>query len=201
MNRCSSALAAHLAAMAHLEGAAVAAFDDLAIELALQGAPASLCTRATRSAREEVSHARVAGTLARSFGAEVPPVERREHHVRSLVEIAEDNAFEGCVREAYGAIVAAHQAAHAANPQIRAAMGAIARDEARHALLSLDLDDWSRSALLGTEARRLDERRRVGLGALASSLTEEPDPSVRRATGLPGSSVANDLLALLANAA
>lgn len=187
-------LAAHLAEAAHLEAAAVPAFEELARELALHGAHRGLVAWARRSAEEEVLHARATAHLARRRGAEVPPVVRRPSEPRSLAEVAEDNAFEGCVREAFGAVIAAHQAAHARDAGLRTTMGAIARDEARHALLSLELDAWAADRLPGSVARRVREARRAGALAVARSFASEPEPSVRRLAGVPSASVAQDLL-------
>lgn len=187
-------LAAHLADAAHLEAAAVPAFEELARELALHGAHRRLVRWARRSAEEETLHARASARLAQRHGAHVAPVTRRASDLRSLAEVAEDNAFEGCVREAFGAIVAAHQAAYAHDPTLRATMGAIARDEARHALLSLELDAWATSRLPASVARRVRERRREGALAMARSFASEPEPSVRRLAGLPSATVAHDLL-------
>ncbi len=79
----------------------------------------TLVRAARRSAREEIRHARSAGRLARRFGA--VPVRARYGAsclVRSLEDVALENAIEGCVRETYGAAVAWWQAERSHDPQI-----------------------------------------------------------------------------------
>lgn len=183
--------------MAHLESAAVPAFFELASEMDLHGAPRAMSRTARHSARQEVVHARLVGRLARRFGGDVPMVERGETAPRSLFEMAKDNAFEGCVREAYGALLAAHQAAHALDPEVRSTFARIARDEAQHALLSLALHDWARTRVSDAERRVLDETREEGVATLiATASLEEPDSSLAIA-GLPSATATNDLVGAL----
>jgi hypothetical protein len=111
----------------------------LARELELHGAPNVLARVARRSMHDEIRHARIMSSLA---GAPIE-VTVAIGQPRSLEEMALDNAQEGCVREAFGALEAAWQSVHAKDPVVRAANMEIARDEARHALLSLAIDDWS----------------------------------------------------------
>ncbi|MBX7194155.1 MAG: ferritin-like domain-containing protein [Sandaracinaceae bacterium] len=192
--RARTRLGEHFASVAHLESAAVPAFFELASELALHGAPRSMSRAARRSARQEITHARLVGRLAGRFGGEVPVVERGETAPRSLFEMAKDNAFEGCVREASGALLAAHQAAHARDPEVRWTFAQIARDEAQHALLSLALHDWARSRFTDVECRLLDETREAGIASLRVVLSaEEPDAALSIA-GLPSATRANDLV-------
>ena len=73
--------------------------------------------------------------LAARFGSQVPAVEVDALEVRMLVEVAMDNAAEGCVRETYGAAVAAFQGEWAQDRAVRRAMRAIADDEAEQASL------------------------------------------------------------------
>lgn len=111
--------------------------------------------------------------------------------------MAKDNAFEGCVREASGALLAAHQAAHARDPEVRWTFAQIARDEAQHALLSLALHDWARSRVTDVERRLLDETREAGIASLRVELSaREPDASLSIA-GLPSTTRANDLVETL----
>lgn len=132
---------AQLAAMAELEAASVPAFDRLTRELATWGAPEDLVRRAWLAMRDEIRHTRVMRALARQHGhapraIAVPPLP-----CRSLEAIAHENAIEGCVREAYGALVATYQAERA-SPELRAAFSAIAVDERRHAELAEDVHAW-----------------------------------------------------------
>ena len=141
------------AAQLVLEAASVPAFDALARELDLHGAPPALVAAARSAMRDEMRHAALVAGLVGAGPVEVR-VERREP--RDLAAIALDNAREGCAGEALAAI-AAHAVANRAAGVERAALAAIARDEARHALLSFAIDDWAR-ARLGARARgALDE--------------------------------------------
>ncbi len=191
--RAGSRVGAHFASVAHLEAAAVPAFFELASEMNLHGAPHAMSRAARHSARQEIVHARLVGRLARRFGGEVPVVQRGETAPRSLFDMAKDNAFEGCVREAYGALLAAHQATHARDPDVRSVFARIAKDEAEHALLSLALHDWARSRVSDAERRVLDETRDQGVASLHTTVTaEEPDRALALA-GLPSATAAHDL--------
>ncbi|MBN8612724.1 MAG: ferritin-like domain-containing protein, partial [Deltaproteobacteria bacterium] len=116
----------------------------------------------------------------------------------ALVQLAIDNAVEGCVREAYGAVVAAAQAASASDTQVRATFSAIAREEAEHALLSLDLDAWAGSRLSPRDRRRVAAERDEASMRFAKELEAEPTPGVRSLLGLPDATRAQDLLRAIA---
>lgn len=131
-----------LARMAALEAASVDAFRILARELASYGAPASLLRGCRRAAHDEARHARSMDVLARRAGAKRCRVTRAKARRRSLVAIARENAREGCVGEAWGALLAHVQATTATDPAVRRAMAPIAKDEARHAALSSAVDAW-----------------------------------------------------------
>src|SRR5262249_14215622 len=153
----SSVVAAHLAAAAHLEGASVFAFEVLERELLAHGAPAQLVFRARSAQRDEKRHHSAMSRLAIPFGATVPSVNVESVGIRTLAEMAIENAVEGCVRETYGAAVAALQGESAGNLSIRRAMRAIAVDEAEHASLAWAVDAWARP--------RLAPRERAQVGA------------------------------------
>jgi len=150
---------AQLAAMAELEAASIPAFDRLARELASWGAPDELVQRAWRAMRDEVRHARVMTALARRYGHTPRAITAPPLPCRSLDAIARENAIEGCVREAYGALVATYQAERA-SPALRAAFRAIAIDEARHAELAEDVHTWILGRL-AAESRDAVERART----------------------------------------
>ncbi|MEZ4450324.1 MAG: ferritin-like domain-containing protein, partial [Nannocystaceae bacterium] len=115
---------AWLALHAHLEGASVIAFDELAAWLAARGAPAALRERCRAAADDEVRHAALLGALARREGAEVPPL-AADPHDDDLVAVALHNAVEGCVAEAFAALIAARQAERADDPELRAAFASV----------------------------------------------------------------------------
>lgn len=189
-------VAGWLARAAHLERASVRAFEELAAELALHGAPRRLTREALRAADDERRHAQTVEALVVHRGARVPDVRRSPSSRRSLSALAIDNAIEGCVREAYGALVAAHQAEHAEDADVRVAYREIAVDEARHALLSLAIHDWARAQLSIEAAKDLDERRQAEL-AMWRALPLE-DAATRKALGLPDGAMRTALLDALA---
>ena len=79
-------------------------------------------------------------SLPQDYQIEVRPsgvARTRSRAPRRPVEIARENAEEGCVRETFGALLAAHQAAYACDPEVREVMTRIAGDELRHAALAL----------------------------------------------------------------
>jgi len=177
-------LGAHFAEMTRLEAASVDAFRHLRRELIAHGAPRRLVRAAERAARDEVRHARMTRALATRYGGEViaPRVEPRP--VRNLEAVAIENAVEGCVREAFGALIACFQAAAARDPVIRAAMARIARDETRHAALAFEVDAWLRGKLGGSARARVEAARDRALGELASNAVEAP-AALRSTIGLP----------------
>lgn len=179
------ALGAHLAEAARMELASVPAFHELARELYLHGAPRATITAASRSAHDEVRHARSMRRLARAVGATPAPVERAPTETRTMSEMLEDNAITGCTGEAHAALVAAHQAANAPTAALRAVFTEIARDEARHALLSYAIHDWAVARLPARRARALEETRRAATEALVAASDAHVHPTLTMALGVP----------------
>ena len=179
---------------AHLEAASVHAFRRLARELETHGAPASLVAKARRAAREEVSHARTTGRLARRFGGSPARVPAQRLPVRDLATIARENAVEGCVRETYGVLVAMWQARTAQDPQVRRALRTIARDEARHADIAAQVATWAEGRL--TPAERCDIRRAQGqaIDDLRAQLAVDPPRELVERVGMPRARDATRLL-------
>jgi hypothetical protein len=138
-----------LARMAALEAASVDAFRILEGELANFRAPKTFLRACRRAARDEARHAIAMRRLAGSKRAHVSLAKPRR---RSLEAIAIENAREGCVGEAWGALLAYVQARTATDPRVRHAMLEIAADEARHAALSSAIDAWI-APRLGERAR------------------------------------------------
>jgi hypothetical protein len=193
-----SALGALLSQMAALELASVPAFRNLARELKAHGAPEQLCRAAQRAASDEVRHHRVMGALARNHGASPPPVRVSQSKVRSLARIAEENTVEGCVREAFGALVATWQAKTARDPEVRRAMRAIARDEVRHAALAFRVGAWIEKRLDAAQRARIDRAQRRAIEALYQDLGVEPTREWVVDAGLPTSAEARQLFGGLA---
>lgn len=186
-------LATHFAGVAHLEEASVHAFHRLGRELRAHGAPRDLVRAAERSARDEVRHARVTARLARRFGGAPARVRVRACRVRSLGRVAVENAVEGCVREAFGAVVATWQSVHARDPAVRAAMRRIALDETRHAALAFEVARWLEPRLGARARKRVAAATRAAIADLELQI-EDPDAALVRDAGLPARASALRLL-------
>jgi hypothetical protein len=191
--RGATRVGAYFANIAQLEAASVWAFEALGRELAHHGAPRRLTERARAAQRDEVRHARVMRRVAARYGGrwQEPRVEPRP--VRSLEELAIDNAAEGCVRETYGALVGMWQARFARDPRVRRAMTRIARDETRHAKLSWAIDAWVRPRLSPAARRRVEEARRGALHGVAEDAGRPVDRALVVHAGVPGEQAARRL--------
>jgi hypothetical protein len=192
---CGSDLGAYLSEVAHLEAASVAAFRSLRRELRHHGAPRSLLHAAARAAGDEVRHARAMARLARRHGGVPRKVRVQGTPLRTLAEIATENAVEGCVRETYGALVATYQARAAGDADLRAAMQRIAKDETRHAALAWKIQDWADRRLEASDRRRVGDARREAIEEIASAVVQTPSPSLQRLAGIPGPVEARRMMA------
>jgi hypothetical protein len=198
----STGAGALFAQVAQLEAASVPAFERLARELRAHGAPTPLAAAATRARTDERRHARVVTALAWRFGSVAPrPRLPADRDVRSLEAVAIENAVEGCARETYGALVATHQAACAADPIVRLAMTPIAADETKHAALSCAIDEWARSRLGAAARRRVDGARRAACEALARDVERPIPAAVASLAGLPDAAAARRLVGAVASLA
>jgi hypothetical protein len=184
-------LATFLANAAQLEAASVSAFARLGHELQQLGAAPSLLAATRRSAGDEVRHAQLTATLARSYGGTV-----RAPHVtapaasRGAFEIALENAVEGCVRETFGALIAWHQAAFARDPSVAAIMRGIAADETRHAELSWKIAQWLEPQLSEGERRLLAAAREQAVRQLECEIRADTLPApAREQIGMPTQAV------------
>jgi hypothetical protein len=190
-------LGAYLAACAHLEAAAVHAFDGLSHELRAHGAPAELVGRAERAAREEAEHARVVGLLAERHGGVPAPTELAPSALRGLEDIALDNAVEGCVRETYGALVGVHQSLSAHDPAVRAAMAQIAKDELAHASLAFAVQHWLMGQLDAAARERVRVAQRTAIAQLGWRVLQHRPSAAERSAGLPPPAIAERMFAEL----
>jgi hypothetical protein len=187
----------YLARAAYLEAAAVSAFTILAAELRAHGAPRSLTRSAHRARADEVRHAREVGGLARAFGGAPEKPEVGPARVRPIVEIAIENAVEGCVRETFGALVAQWQGEHARDFRVRAIMKRIARDEVRHAALGWRVFDWAMARISLEERARVEAAMLRAIDELEASARVEPDRALARTLGLPNAAQASALVAAM----
>lgn len=186
----------HLLRAMHHEAESVRAFERIARELRAHGAPAELIDAAEAAAREERDHAeRCAALVGTSLEIATDALP-----VRSLYELAIDNAREGCVGEAYAALCAVVQAKAAATPALRAHFAAIATDELAHAALAHAIASWLDGNLDALERARVAVAREDALRVLAASL-DMPPTAATRALGLPEHRLAARLLAAVAGTA
>ncbi len=185
-------LGGFLAESARLEAASVPAFVILARDLFALDAPMRLVSWTLRAAGDEIDHAQATATLAYKHGGQLGgPLHVPASRPKSLFELARENAVEGCVRETFGALVAAYQAETATDPEIAAAMRVIAQDEADHAALGHEIDAWLRP-LLSQEQRALVEKARLeAIATFAQGMAQEHQAGVHEAAGFPRPDVAS----------
>ncbi|MFO0559563.1 MAG: hypothetical protein U0269_16215 [Polyangiales bacterium] len=181
-----SSVGAYLARQAALESASMPAFEQLAAQLAALAAPHELVERALDAVVDEFSHSVSIKALAAREGALAPPYAQRAAEQRSLVQLAMDNAVEGCVRETFAALVAVHQSMYADDEEIRRTFVAIAEDETRHAELSRDIHRWAIAQLERDDRARVEHARRAAIIALRDECAElSQSEEDRRRLGLP----------------
>ncbi len=174
-----------LGALVALEAEAIAAFERLAKELACFGAPPSLVDAARTCAEDERAHVFMLSALAGRAPMAEP--EHEQLAVRSLFEVALENAVEGCVRETFGVVIAAWQAEHAESPAARGCYAQIAEDEARHAALAHEVEAWFDARLTEGERAVVALAKRTAVVSLKSEQRGARDDSP---LGLPGPVVA-----------
>jgi hypothetical protein len=193
---CARPLGEYFARACHLEAASIVAFWRLEVELREHGAPARLCAKVRRARKDEVAHTRATRRLARAHAVEPPAVRAtRERGARALVEMAVENAVEGCVRETYGAAVALFRAARASDPAVARILARIGHDETRHARLSWELAAWFRARLTAPERAVVDAAFARAVVELRSALGEEPAHEVARGAGAPDGAAQRALFA------
>lgn len=130
------------------EHASVAAFARLAIQLMKHGAPSALLADVHRAAIDELRHAELCWSMAERLGgprarAGAFPFATSPSADVSLAELAVSAVREGCLGETLAAHVAGEAAMLAPDPAVRRALDSIARDEARHAVLSYRIAAWA----------------------------------------------------------
>lgn len=191
-----------LARLAQLEAAAVHAFQRLSQELAQLAAPDGLVRQALRSARDELRHAHLMTGLAQRFGVTPPaPLMAAAQRQRSPLEIALENAVEGTVREAFGALIAQHQAVFATDSAVAEVMRCIAPDELRHGELSFRIARWLEPQLSASERMLVSRAREQALRDLGREIAaDDMVASAREQIGWPSKARQARLLDRLARA-
>jgi hypothetical protein len=188
----------YFAANAHLESASVRAFRDLGRSLEALGAPPRLSRAARRSANEERGHARATGRLARRFGGRTARPRARAVSSPTLLELLEDDAVEGCVKETFGALLATWQASHAEDARVRRTMCRIALDETRHAALAWEVLAWGMPRVSLDERRRVEKALEMALSELESASPFPVHSAVHEVAGHPRREQERGLAAALA---
>lgn len=132
---------------ATMEHASIASFARFSLELLALGAPAELVEQSQRASLDEIEHARLCFAIAsRLSGAPVGPSALPVSGCErggSLAESVVAAVAEGCVGETIAALVAREQLARATEPDVRAALERIARDEEQHAMLAYRFVRWA----------------------------------------------------------
>lgn len=183
---------AWLLTAAELEAASVPAFIELAADLARHGAPDELWHAALNAAEDERRHEVAVATLARRRGGKPMSPSIDPAPTTDLEALASHNVVEGCVRETWGALLAAFQARNAAEADVRAVQAQIADDERVHAELAWRIDAWLRPRLSPAARKRVDLARAE---AVRTVLAEIEDLGVGHSgLGLPNASQARVLL-------
>ncbi len=195
--RARDAVRAWLAGAAQLEAASVPAFEILSLELCAHAAPQALIAGVLSAAEDERRHARATARLARRAGALPAPVLVPRREPRALESIAIENAAEGLVREAYGALIAQMQSRGAHDPDVRAIYARIADDESRHAALAAAVDEWIAPRLSTAARRRVEDARVAAHARLLTECTDEPPLSLRQTLGLPDATRAVDIARMI----
>lgn len=131
------------------ECSSILAFLQLALELLDEDAPLALVARAVRCAEQELSHTWAAAALASRYGrapiaprSPAPRFRPRLPRRQQLIRLAHEGWLDGCLNEGLAALVAAEEASDATDPEEARISAQIARDEAEHAALALDVVRW-----------------------------------------------------------
>jgi hypothetical protein len=148
------------------ESASVPAFLQLASELAQLGAPAALVQRAMQAAREELGHTVAAARLAALFGGAIVAPALPVFRVRpalprplALRRLVMESWQDGVLNEGVSAAIADAEAAETRVPEEAQISRLIAREEAGHARLALDVMGWALTR--APELRRVLRARRA----------------------------------------
>lgn len=140
-------LAAYWTTLGRDEHASIASFSRFNLELLALGAPSDLLAASTRAISDEIRHARVAWGLAAAWSGDA--VGAGPISLDGALDRSSDPAAvllaairEGCLNETVSAAQARAAAEGAVDPALRAALTAVADDEARHAELSWSFVRW-----------------------------------------------------------
>src|SRR5690606_8265202 len=157
-------------------------------------APERLLRLAERAQQDEQRHALQMTELAVRYGARPGEHRSEGRKPQSLLELALDNAAEGCVRETFGAAYAAFQALKARDPKVRETLRQIAVDETRHAELSFQIHSWVETQLPPEQRAELASAMKAAVAKLRAEVAHAQPVAVRVLAGAPSPA---DAVALL----
>lgn len=146
------------------EHASIAAFSRATIELLAVGAPPELVEGCQHATLDEIDHARRCFAIATAYAGRPlgpGPLPALAPRGKDLVGLALDTFVEGCVGETIAALVAERAGERTRDAAVRATLGVIAEDEARHAALAWRTIAWAvqaGGAPVESALRRLLER-------------------------------------------
>jgi hypothetical protein len=189
--RIRAELAARWLGDAALEHASVASFARFVLDLLAAGAPADLVRAAQAAMRDEIDHAERCYALgSRHAGRALGPGPLPIAGVTAggpLADIALRAVIEGCIGETMAAVVARRALEVTTDPEARAALTVIARDEAAHAELAFRFVAWAaRDEATLRELRRAVPRALEAAGRSVGEPAVTPDDAALEAHGQPG---------------
>mmetsp|Transcript_8416 Transcript_8416/g.15377 ORF Transcript_8416/g.15377 Transcript_8416/m.15377 type:complete len:397 (-) Transcript_8416:83-1273(-) len=139
-------LAAHFLSVGLSEHASVASFSRVVLELMQLGAPAGLVNRTLVAAQEEIRHAQMAFSLAKTWSSQafaLSPLEGLEFRPITLEEFADQTVREAVEGETPAALKAALALRFAQHGGVRDFLAAVAVEERRHAELAWATLAWA----------------------------------------------------------
>ncbi len=178
-------LGSYFASCACLEAASVVAFTHLVADLKSRRAPPALVDMAERAQEDGMLHAERTMRLARQFAKPPTSFAVKKRRVRTRVEIARDNAAEGCVREAFGAAVGLWQAKHAKGKDVREAFALMGTNKLRHVELAWTAAEWLDRSLDARERASVETARTTALTALQNEIALPLAPVLVDVAGVP----------------
>ncbi len=189
-----SLLGNYFANMAMMEKAAITAFQYLVRELEAYEAPQELIELARKAIAEEARHTKMASNLSKGYNTEIPEFIVNEFQLRSLFEIALENAVEGCVNESFAATCGLWQHAHAEHDVFREVIGHITEEEIGHGALSWSIHEWIMPQLTEAQQAHVLQAQAKAFDTLEENFKLEEHPEVRIALGLPNQTEASALI-------
>ena len=134
------------------EHASVAAFAQLTLDLMSLGAPPALLVSTQRDALDEVHHAELCFSLAKSLDgkSQGPAPFREAKHTRALLpgrslalaQVGVDALLEGALLEGYSARLISKVSARCLDAGIAGVLNELGADEGRHSRHGWDVVDW-----------------------------------------------------------